>query len=155
MPVYRDRTRSMVGCASMALWRHGDDDGEIEIFRREAGIDAASAMSEWFGIAAIEATTGLGASVEPHPLEGIAEATTPGLPDISIVTAEEAAVAFERAERQDRFSGIRKIDGPDPADELGYTDPMKTPISSGSRSGTAAIWSSSSRSSRRPPSIST
>jgi hypothetical protein len=117
--------RSMVGCASMALWRHGDDDGEIEIFRREAGIDAASAMSEWFGIAAIEATTGLGASAEPHPLEGIAEATTPGLPDISIVTAEEAAVAFERAERQDRFSGIRKIDGPDPADELGYTDPYE------------------------------
>lgn len=114
---------SLVGCASMALWRRGDDDGEIEIFRREAETDVASAMSEWFGISVVDEQTDPRNEVDPYPWDGIAEATTPGHPAITIVTEAEAAVAFERAQRQDRYLGTRKIDGPDPADELAGTDP--------------------------------
>lgn len=116
-------TRSLVGCATMALWRHGDDDVAIEDFHREAKTDVATAMSEWFGISIPVGPTGGRPHADWHPLHGIARATTPGLPDIGIVTEEEAAVAFEKAGHQDRFSGTRKIEGPDPADELGHTDP--------------------------------
>lgn len=107
----------------MALWRHGDDDVAIEDFHREAKTDVATAMSEWFGISIPVGPTGGRPHADWHPLHGIARATTPGLPDIGIVTEEEAAVAFEKAGHQDRFSGTRKIEGPDPADELGHTDP--------------------------------
>lgn len=110
-------------CGSMSLWRRGDDDSEIEIFRRETATDAPSALSEWFGISAIGEPTGRRVDKHPHPLEGIAEATTPGYPDIYVVTEEEAAVAYEKLGQQKIFLRIKKIDSDDPAEELAETDP--------------------------------
>jgi hypothetical protein len=66
-------TRSMVGCATMALWRRGDDDIEIGDFHREAEIDAASAISEWFGISIPVGSTGRRPHAAWHPLHGIAK----------------------------------------------------------------------------------